>query len=113
MQVKDLLKISCLHLQTENVGFEKEINNLYTCDLLSWVMGHVHEDKTVLLTVLNSMNAVAVASLLDMSAIIFCDSVIPTEDIVLKANEEKIPLFYSDLSSFETAKEIMKYESIL
>lgn len=113
MQVKDLLKISCLHLQTENVGFEKEINNLYTCDLLSWVMGHVHEDGVVLLTVLNSMNAVAVATLLEMSAVIFCDSVVPTDDIVLKASEENIPLFSSSLSSFETAKEILKYESLL
>jgi len=113
MLVKDLLNIDCLQLQNKDVNLNKEIKNLYTCDLLSWVMGHVHEDKVVLLTVLNSMNAIAVASLLDMSAVIFCEDVIPTDDIVLKAIEEDVPVFSSSLSTFETAKEILKHESLL
>ena len=113
MLVKDLKNINCLHLKTSNVNLESEIKDLYTCDLLSWVMGHVHEDKVVLLTVLNSMNAVAVATLLDMSAIIFTDGVIPTDDIVARANTEHIEVFYSDLNSIDTAREIMKYENLL
>lgn len=113
MKVSDLLKIDCLKLITKDVCLDKEISDLYTCDLLSWVMGHVHEENVVLLTVLNSMNAVALATLLDMSAIIFCEDVMPSDDIIKKANEENVPLFTSSKSSYKSAKEILKYESLL
>lgn len=101
MKTNDILKIDDIKLCSNMI--EKDICELYTCDLLSWVLGHVHESNTVLLTVLNSLNAVAVASLLDMSAIVFCEGVMPTQDIIEKANEENIVLFSSSKSSFETA----------
>lgn len=109
MLVKDLKQIDALTLLSSVDTEVNEINDLYTSDLLSWVMGHVHEEKMCLLTVLNTINAVAVATLLDMSAIIFCDGVIPTDDIIAKANEEGIAILTSKLSSMATAKEILKY----
>lgn len=110
MKVKDILKIDFLKVLTEDDTFDNEINDLYTSDLLSWVMGHVHQDKVCLLTVLNTINAVAVATLLDMSAIIFCEGVIPTSDIIAKANEEGVAILTSPYSSIATAREIIKYE---
>lgn len=108
MKTNDIERIENIELCSNM--FEKEIGNLYSCDLLSWVLGHVHESNTVLLTVLNSMNAVAVASLLDMSAIVFCDGVVPTQDIIDKANEENITLFTSSQSTFDTAYAIKKIQ---
>lgn len=113
MIIKDLLKIDGLKLLNNPDDLTREIKDLYTSDLLSWVMGHVREEGTVLLTVLNTINAVAVATLLDMPAIIFCEKVVPTADILKKADEENIAIFSSMESTFHTAKEIVKNESLL
>lgn len=110
MKVRELTKIEFLKVLSDDVTLDNEIDDLYTSDLLSWVMGHVHNENVCLLTVLNTINAVAVATLLEMSAIIFCDGVIPTEDITRKANEEGIAILTSSASSMATAREIIKYE---
>ena len=109
MKVRDLLNVDAFKVLSDEATLDNEINDLYTSDLLSWVMGHVHSEKVCLLTVLNTINAVAVATLLDMSAIIFCEGVIPTSDITSKANEEGIAILTSPYSSIATAREIMKY----
>ena len=110
MKVRDLLDISFVKVLSNEDTLDNEIKDLYTSDLLSWVMGHVHQEKTCLLTVLNTINAVAVATLLDMSAIIFCEGVIPTIDIIAKANEEGIAILTSTTSSIATAREIIRHE---
>ena len=113
MKVMDLLKIDKIRCVTPEVSLDKPIVNLYSSDLLSWVMGHVREENTVLLTVLNSVNVIAVAVLLDLSAVIFCDGVMPSEDVIAKAKEENIPLFTTDISSAQAVKVIVRYESLL
>ena len=111
MKVRDLQDISFLKVISNEDTLDNEIKDLYTSDLLSWVMGHVHNEKVCLLTILNTINAVAVATLLDMSAIIFCEGVIPTDDITRKANEEGIAILISSASSMATAREIWKHAS--
>ncbi|HKM29280.1 MAG TPA: AraC family transcriptional regulator [Bacilli bacterium] len=113
MEVRDLLKINNITCITSGIDLTKPISSLYASDLLSWVMGHVREENTVLLTVLNSINIIAVAVLLDLSAVIFCDGVEPSKDIVAKAIAEKIPLFITDFSSAQSIKAIDRYESLL
>ena len=110
MKVRDLLDISFVKVLSDEATLDNEIKDLYTSDLLSWVMGHVHNDKVCLLTILNTINAVAVATLLDMSAIIFCEGVNPTNDIIEKANEEGVAILSSPLSTIATAREIIKHE---
>lgn len=110
MKVRDLVDISFVKVLSSEDTLDNEIKDLYTSDLLSWVMGHVHNDKVCLLTILNTINAVAVATLLDMSAIIFCEGVMPTSDIIEKANEEGIAILASTKSTIATAREIIKHE---
>lgn len=107
MKVQELLKIDSLKLVTKG-NLDKEIKDIYTGDLLSWVMGHLKEDDAILLTVLNSVNLIAVATLLDLSGIVFCEGVYPNQDVIDKANEEGINLFISDDTTFHTALEISK-----
>ena len=111
MKVRDLLDISFVKVLSDEATLDNEIKDLYTSDLLSWVMGHVHNEKVCLLTILNTINAVAVATLLDMSAIIFCEGVMPTIDIIEKANEEGVAILSSTASSIATAREIIKHEA--
>lgn len=113
MKVSDLLKIEGLELMTKNINSTRNIKDIYTSDLLSWVMGHIREDDYCLLTVLNSINVIAVAVLLDLSAIVFCDGVIPSDEVIKKAEEENIPLFTSQKSSAHVALDINQYESLL
>lgn len=111
MKTKDLIKIDGVKCLTQNLDLSSEVNELYISDLLSWVMGHAKDDNTVLLTVLNSINVIAVAVLLDFSAVVFCEGVIPTQDVINKAIEEGIPLFTTDTSSSKLAKAIWEYKS--
>jgi hypothetical protein len=113
MEVKDLLKIDTIRCITLDIPLNKPVTGLYCSDLLSWVMGHVKEENVALLTVLNSVNIIAVAVLLDLSAVIFCDGVFPSEEVVAKAKAESIPLFITENSSAQTVRIIERYESLL
>lgn len=110
MIVADLIKIEELELLT-NIDLNIEIVDIYAGDLLSFVMGKVKEENVLFLTIINSMNVIAVASLLNMSAVIFCDGVTPSKEVIEKALEENVILFKTKLSSIKIAKVI--YESLL
>ena len=107
MVVRDLLNCG-LKLVNEPSDLDREIKDFYTGDLLSWVMGHVKGEDVCLLTVLNSVNVIAVATLLDLSCIIFCEGVEPSEDTIKKANEEDVMLFVSNDTTFHTALHLAK-----
>lgn len=111
MKVSDLKQIlKLVSSDKAEVNFDKEIKDLYTGDLLSWVMGHVRSEESVLLTVLNTVNLIAVATLLDLSAIVFCEGVMPSSDVIEKANEEGVCLFVSNDTTFHTALKIHELE---
>jgi hypothetical protein len=64
----------------------------YTSDLLSCVMaGAAHQ--SVWVTLQAHANIVAVATLLDLSAVIITENAQPDADTIAKANQEKINLF--------------------
>ena len=107
IKVGDLLSNNKFHLVTKNGDLDRVITDIYTSDLLSWVMGHIHEDGVALLTVLNTINLIAVATLLDLSVIIFCEGVEPNEDVIRKAEEEEITLLVSNDTTFHTALDIV------
>lgn len=89
-------------------GLVKEIRGVYVGDLLSLVMAHAHEGE-LWLTVQGHMNAVAVASLVNIPAIIFVQGVQPSEEMIQKANEEQIVLLITHERSYELIKGISKY----
>lgn len=107
IKVGDLLQDKNFRLITKNGDLGREITDIYTSDLLSWVMGHIHEDGVALLTVLNTVNLIAVATLLDLSVIILCEGVEPNEDVIKKAEEEEITLLVSNDTTFHTAQRIV------
>jgi hypothetical protein len=71
----------------------------YTSDLLSCVMTGA-EAKGVWVTLQAHMNIVAVAALLDISAIIITEGAQPDEETIAKANEEEITLLWTDQPSY-------------
>ena len=101
MKVKILLESKHFQLISDNSGIENEVNGIFTCDLLSHVMGFANE-KNVLITVLNNINVLGVASLLDLSCVIFSHNIQVKQAIIIKSNELKIPLIRTNLSTSET-----------
>lgn len=80
---------------------EKPFDGLFPCDLLSHVMGFAKENQ-VLITVLNNINVLGVASLLDLNSVIFPHNIKVNEEIILKANELGIPLYSTSFTSAQT-----------
>ena len=101
MKVKDLLESAHFQLISDESGIENEVNGMFSCDLLSHVMGFVSE-KNILITVLNNINVLGVASLCDLSCVIFSHNIEVNEAIITKTNELNIPLIRTKLSTSET-----------
>jgi hypothetical protein len=83
---------------------EKEFSTItpsggYTSDLLSCVMaGAPHQGLWV--TLQAHSNIIAVAVLLDLSAVIITEGAMPEPNVIAKANQEGITVLSSTLSSF-------------
>jgi len=89
-------KLSCEAL-------DREIKNVYSCDLLSWVMAKGKND-TAWITVQTHNNILAVASLLDFACVIIPEGIKVEDDIIAKANEQDIILLSTTLDSYEIFK---------
>ena len=86
---------------SENIN-EIQVSNAYQSDLLSCVMNGGGE-KSIWITLINNINIVAVAKLLDISAIIITENAIPAEATIERANMEGINLFLTTKGNYEVA----------
>ena len=73
-------------LLTESGGADREALGCYCGDLLSWVMGRAKADD-VWLTVMGNINAIAVATLADVSAIVLVEDAVLDEEARARANQ--------------------------
>ena len=99
MKINDI--ISSLELEEVNVCCrDREIENAYTGDLLSWVMTRL-DVNCAWITIMNNVNVIAVASLCDASCIIFTENAEISDDVIEKAKAQNINLLRTEKSSFE------------
>lgn len=101
MYVSDLLTNSHITLLNTPDTLDNDIHGLFASDLLSHVMGQASEGD-ILITVLTNINVLGVASLLDLSAVVFTHSAIVAQPVIDKANELGIPLLQTSLPTAET-----------
>ena len=104
MTVRELAE-SCGFGTISLANGEHQVSGAYIGDLLSWVMGRASADN-VWITIMSNINVIAVASLSDVSCVIFAEGVTPDDDIVSVAKEKGINLLSSDLPTYETAVKI-------
>jgi len=98
--------LQTLSFTTASLGNpEAKITGVYSCDLLSIVMGNAPQGSAWV-TIMGNINAIAVASLAEVSAIVLAGGVKADAAVLQKAEENGINLFYSDAPIFETALEI-------
>lgn len=80
----------------------------YVSDLLSDVMGKA-QPQMIWVTSQIHKNIVAVASLIDLSAIVIVNERKPDEDMLKLAEEEGVVVLTSDKPAFETAGMLYEY----
>ncbi len=100
MTVAELAKLVDGNVVTQPQDSAKEVQSMYSCDLLSWAMAKLTQNSAFV-TIINNRNIVAVASLSECSCIVLCENVECEDAIIKKANEEEIPIIVSPLSSYE------------
>lgn len=99
MKVVDL--ITPLGLESVSVSdLQREVDGVYTGDLLSWVMGKLKYGN-IWVTIMNNVNIIAVATLADASCIILTENSEISQDVIDKAVANGINLFRTTKSSYE------------
>lgn len=96
-QISDQLKLTLL-TQT-GVVEDIPVGSAYTSDLLSCVMAGA-KPASVWITLQAHMNVIAVATLLEISAVIITENAIPEPAIIQKANEQGVILFSTPETSY-------------
>lgn len=108
MKVSELVNKLGLRVFSGEENLEREVEDGYTSDLLSDVMGHLDEGM-LWITMQTHQNVVAVATLKEASAVLIVNGAAPDEETLQKAREEGIPLLGTSLSAFEASGRIYQW----
>ena len=100
MTVKELMALIDARDMTPEADKTREVSCGYTCDLLSWVMAH-GKAGMAWITVQTHMNVIAVASLMEMAAVISPEDIEMEEASLDKAKEEGINVLETPLTAYE------------
>lgn len=100
MLLKSLLPLFDHELLAGEENLEQEVTGGYTADLLSNVMANALKGN-VWVTMQGHQNIIAVSALLGLAAIIVSGGTRVDDETIRKAQEEKIPLFKTEISTFE------------
>ena len=100
MKIRELIELTGAKVMTPDTDRETEVTCGYTCDLLSWVMSH-GKAGMAWITVQTHMNVIAVASLMEMAAVIIPEGIEMEESTLAKAREEGICVLQSEKTAFE------------
>lgn len=107
MKISEVLEKTGWELLTKNVNVDREMNGVYSGDLLSWVMGR-GKPMQAWITVQVHRNIIAVASLREFSCIILADGAIATDYLIETAEDEGMVVIASNIPAFETAKKLVE-----
>ncbi len=103
MNVKEITESLNLKVLCCGDNLDKEVEGVYCCDLLSWVMSHAQK-KSAWITVLVHPNIIAVAQLLELSCIIIPENITVEQVTLSKAAQENIPVLQSESNSYDICK---------
>jgi len=108
MLINNLISEIDGRILTTGIGIDNvNIENVYICDLLSWVMSHAQKGDAWI-TVLTNVNVPAVAMMADVACVIIPEGIEVEELTLKKANQNGITIISSQYSSFEICKRIIK-----
>ena len=99
MTLENLSALTGAKNMTPGLPLDTQVSCGYTCDLLSWVMAHGKQGMAWI-TVQTHMNVIAVASLMEMAAVIIPEGIQMEEPSLEKAREEGVAVLQSDKTAF-------------
>lgn len=102
MKLREIVDSLSLVVLAGQYGLDAEIGSGYAADLVSCAMAGAQKGG-IWITLQGHLNIVAVASLLDLAAIIVTENRSVEADVLAKANEENIPILSTPLTTFEVA----------
>ncbi|NLB72057.1 MAG: serine kinase [Chloroflexi bacterium] len=106
MNLQTIIEKLNLTLLTEERDFSSiQIESGYQSDLLSCVMTGA-QPQSIWITLIANINIVAVASLLEISAIIITENAQPNQETISRANMEEIVLLSTSASNFQVAGQL-------
>ncbi len=97
--IRDVAQALNLEILAGERGLDREITGGYAADLLSCVMAR-GKKGSLWVTLQAHPNVVAVATLLDLSAVIITEAAPVSSDVVAKANEQDLPLLSTAHTTF-------------
>ena len=100
MNIRELIELTGAKDMTPEASRETEVTCGYTCDLLSWVMAH-GKAGMAWITVQTHMNVIAVASLMEMAAVIIPEDIEMEAPSLEKAKDEGISVLQTKLTAFD------------
>jgi hypothetical protein len=95
-------------LHGEPVGAERQVTGAYCSDLLSDAMANAKEGN-IWFTIQTHPNVVAVASLLNLAAVVITGGRDPDPETLARAKQEKVAVLVTKAKSFEAAGKIYGY----
>ena len=104
MTIKELAEKLNLTTLVED-DFDREVNDCYIGDLLSWVMGRAPADSAWL-TVMGNINSIAVATLADVSCIILVEKAALDADAKAKAEMHGVNILLTEENAYHLAVKI-------
>lgn len=81
-------------------GEDRGVDTIYAGDLLSWVMGRAPEN-CAWITVLTSINIIAVATLADVSCVIIPEGIEMEEATIKRANDREVRIFTTEMDAYQ------------
>lgn len=78
-------------LTESSAVLEREIRDVYACDLLSWAMAKV-PSGAVWSTVHTNLNVIAVASLTEAACVVIPEGIAVEPETIARANREDVPV---------------------
>jgi len=107
MTVKEMTALIDAKNMVAEADTAREVSCGYTCDLLSWVMAHGAAGMAWV-TVQTHMNVIAVASLMEMAAVIIPEDIEMEGPSLEKAAEEGIAVLQTPLTAYEICARLAK-----
>jgi hypothetical protein len=108
MDIQGLIALTGAKNLTPNADATREVKCGYCCDLLSWVMAH-GKPGMAWVTVQTHMNVVAVATLMEMAAVIVPENISVPQDVLDRAGSEGVAILSSEKTAYELCG--MMYEA--
>lgn len=105
MTVKQMAGQAGLKILAGEDSLDREIEGVYSCDLLSFVMGRAPADSAWV-TVMGNVNAMAVAMLADVACVVLAEGAALDDDAKNKAEMNDIAVLWSEKPVFDAALDI-------